>query len=314
MLQQTTVGTVVNHFDRFISIYPSLSDLAASSEEEILINWKGLGYYRRAKNLRRACIEIEDKHSGVIPKKIDELVEIGGIGPYTSSALISIGQNQRALAVDANLERVLSRIYGIGELKGPKLQREIRDQFDRKEILKEFKSGFRGLNEALMDLGRVYCRSKKVSCELCPMSDDCFSFNSGDPLRFPKELAKKINSKNFELTLARIIVKKNGKVLGYKKDAKQWLSGQFEIPTFIISSEDKKLTQYPVLSAKPSLFKDATSYKTSITKYKITNLVIAISEKEFLKNFSKDSFIYKGSDLEKSNFSTASIKAMKKVI
>ena len=125
MLQQTTVGTVLNYFEKFLKQYPNIKSLAKSTEEEVCIAWKGLGYYRRARNLRLLAIQIEEKFKGNIP--IDEmaLMELKGIGPYTCNALISIGADREALAVDANLERVLARYYGLSDLKGLKLQKKL---------------------------------------------------------------------------------------------------------------------------------------------------------------------------------------------
>ncbi|MBC7538816.1 MAG: A/G-specific adenine glycosylase, partial [Bacteriovorax sp.] len=129
MLQQTTVGTVLNHFEKFLSEYPTIFDLAKSSEEQICISWKGLGYYRRARNLRNLAIQIVDQFNGEIPTDLDSLLNLKGIGPYTANAIIAIGADLRGLAVDANLERVLSRFYGISLVKGPKLQQKLFSDF-----------------------------------------------------------------------------------------------------------------------------------------------------------------------------------------
>jgi A/G-specific adenine glycosylase len=248
MLQQTTVGTVINHFDDFIKLYPNIKKLAASTEEEICIAWKGLGYYRRARNLRKAAIDIRDKYKGRIPLLKEELLSISGIGEYTAAALMSIGDSQPALSVDANLERVLSRIFALKEKKGPKLQKYIRELFEAKEILANIeKLGPREVNEALMDLGRVYCQARKVQCELCPMKNSCLAFDSGEPLRFPVGGMEKKIAKSFNLDLLRVIVKKGDKVIAYQKAEKEWLAGQLEIPTFIVNSEDPTLKQYPLL-------------------------------------------------------------------
>ncbi|MDH5415154.1 MAG: A/G-specific adenine glycosylase, partial [Flavobacteriaceae bacterium] len=108
MLQQTTVGTVINHFERFILKYPDLKTLAHINEEQVLIDWKGLGYYRRAKNLLKIAKQLHTGFDGKIPLDFNQLTKIDGIGPYTANALISIGSNQAALPIDANLERVIS--------------------------------------------------------------------------------------------------------------------------------------------------------------------------------------------------------------
>jgi A/G-specific adenine glycosylase len=283
MLQQTTVSTVLNHFPRFIEKYPTLSDLAATSEEQILIDWKGLGYYRRARNLLGAAKEIEVKFNGVIPLDYDKLTSIKGIGTYTANAILSIGENKRALSVDANLERVLSRIYGVDKYKGPELQKEIYRLFEMQEICNEIDDyGARVLNEALMDLGRSLCKARSVSCEICPLRQSCIAAKSSSQLKYPREKENAVKVKFFELSLLRVIIQTDSKILAYKKNKSEWLSGQYEIPTFVINSEDTSLKQYPFVSEVIE-FEFLNSFKTSITKYKIKNYVIHVNEDDLKK-------------------------------
>jgi A/G-specific adenine glycosylase len=310
MLQQTTVGTVLNHFEKFIKIYPNIKSLSESSEEDILIAWKGLGYYRRAKNLRHIAIEVQNKFKGKIPITEAHLLSLKGVGKYTAHALMAMGNNKRALAVDANLERVLARFYGYTELKGPKLQTKILDDFIQNKILHEMEElSPRDLNEALMDLGRVICQKKKSWCHICPLSSKCVAFKSREPLSYPRENLEKVN-KTFELTLLRVIVRENNKILVYKKNEKEWLTGQWELPTFIIKSDDEMLEQYPNLKDK-SEYSKGRLIKTSITKYKISNLIIEMSEDKFIKITNKIKIHYEFKKFDKKlNLSTASIKAI----
>ena len=192
MLQQTTVGTVLNHFDRFISEYPTINDLANTTEEQICISWKGLGYYRRARNLRKAAIDIRDNFNSKIPTNYDSLISITGIGEYTANAIISIGNDEKAFALDANLERVLSRIFGLKEKKGLRLQKLIKKEVENKNISFGRIVSFRDLNEALMDLGRVFCQARKVNCDICPMRTICIAYQSKKPLSYPEEPVNKI--------------------------------------------------------------------------------------------------------------------------
>ena len=134
MLQQTTVSTVEKHFERFISKYPNISSLAKIDEEQMLIEWKGLGYYRRARNLLNAAKQIENEFMGNIPENFQQLKSIKGIGDYTANAILSIGANKKALPLDANLERVFSRLYGLKEKKGPKLLKLIQEKFSKGEL------------------------------------------------------------------------------------------------------------------------------------------------------------------------------------
>lgn len=305
MLQQTTVGTVKNHYERFLGQFPTIESLAQASEDELLVAWKGLGYYRRARNLKKIAEAIARDHKGKFPNDLESLQEIPGIGPYTANAIVGIGMDQKALAVDANLERVIARLFGIPLEKGPKLQKEIQRLFVEKKIFNE-KISFRALNEALMDLGRTYCQARKATCELCPMKKSCASVGKVAVNKVSKE-----KSLEHELHLLRVFVMKNEKLLVYKKSDKEWLSGQYEVPTFILKTTDKKLKQYPGLTTK--LIPDI-SFKTGITKYKIQNFVHVMDEKEF-KKFKFDRNVeWKKIQDENSNFTTATLKGLKFVI
>ncbi len=312
MLQQTTVQTVVNHYDRFLKEYPTVKKLAAATEEQVCISWKGLGYYRRARNLRKAAIDIVENFSGKIPGDYHDLVSISGIGDYTASAIIAIGNNQPAIAIDANLERVLARIYGVQEKKGPALHKKLKVIFEEK--IKFEKVEWSDFNEALMDLGRIFCQARKVSCDICPMNKNCFAHKSKKPLEFPEIQEAKIK-KYHDLKLVRYVVKKNGMILGHRREQDSWLSGQVELPTFVLECDDENLKQYPSLETKKKLainIDELKAIKTSITKYRITNYIIELSASDF-KKVSKSPIYEFYADLKDSNFATSVGKILKHV-
>jgi A/G-specific adenine glycosylase len=315
MLQQTTVSTVLNHFERFVSEYPDIETLASASEEQITMSWKGLGYYRRARNLRKAAIDIQENFKGKIPATMENLLSINGVGPYTASALIAIGNNKPALAVDANLERVLARIYGVKIEKGPKLLKAIQTMYGEGEIFPDMnKLGPRALNEALMDLGRVYCQARKADCDLCPVRSGCHAFQKSRPLDYP--IVKETVKESHELDLLRVVVLKDDKVLSYQKKDSEWLAGQWELPTFVLSSSDQALSQYPTLSLAPKLskkinVKNLKTFKTAITKYKITNRILVLGEKEFKDLKFKGDFKFKSIDPGVTNHATSTLKVFK---
>jgi A/G-specific adenine glycosylase len=311
MLQQTTVGTVKNHFERFIKKFPDLISLSKASEAEVLIAWKGLGYYRRAKNLVKISHIIHHDYGAKFPTNEEDLQKISGIGPYTSSALVAIGLDLPALAVDANIERVLARVYGLKEVKGLKLQKLIRQLFLEKKIIYPFKGSFRRLNEALMDLGRTYCQSKKIVCELCPLQKNCIAFKEQKMSSYPVQGIEKKLSESFEVDLLRVIVKgKKNNLYAYQKQDGEWLAGQFELPTFILKNTDPKLKQYPKIK-KVIKYKKLPCYKTGITKYSFNNYVFVCSLQEFdALGFDKKLKLIDTNDT-KSNLSTASLKAIK---
>lgn len=308
MLQQTTVGTVKNHYERFLRTFPDLESLANASESELLVAWKGLGYYRRARSLKKIAEAIAADHGGVFPSDLDHLQKISGIGPYTSNALVAIGMDKRALAVDANLERVIARLYGIKLPKGLKLQKEIGRLFTEKEIFPG-KYSFRDLNEALMDLGRTYCQARKANCELCPLKKACAAYLSGEPTQFPVESDEKKKAQEHELTLLRAFVVKKGKLLVYEKVEGEWLAGQFEVPTFIVNSTDEKLSQYPKVKGKVT--GNPVLLKTGITKYKITNQLHLSDEAQISKWGFTRKLVWKDLQKAESNFSTTTLKGLK---
>lgn len=309
MLQQTTVGTVLNHFERFLKRFPTLESLAEASEDELTVAWKGLGYYRRARNLKKIAETLAFEHEGEFPHDLEALMKIPGIGPYTANALIGIGMDKRALAVDANLERVIARLFNLKTEKGPKLQKEIQALFNDKKIFNQ-KISFRELNEALMDLGRTYCQARKASCELCPLRKDCQALSEGEPLLLPLVAGEGKKTVDHEIHLLRVLVMKKDKLLVYQKAKNEWLAGQYEVPTFVLSTTDATLKQYPKLSIE---LKPEFSFKTGITKYKIKNSVVMLSEKEFLKIPFSAKPEWRSVKAEDSNFSTATIKALAKI-
>lgn len=310
MLQQTTVSTVRNHYERFLETFPTIEGLATASEEELTVAWKGLGYYRRARSLKKIAEAIVFQYQGFFPDDLESLQKISGIGPYTASAIRAIGMNKSALAVDANLERVIARLEGLSIEKGPKLQKHIQDLFASGKIFKD-KLSPRGLNEALMDLGRTYCQARKASCELCLLKSSCAAFKSGTPLMYPIDKATTKPKQEHELDLLRCYVIKKGKLLVYRKDETEWLSGQYEVPTFIMKTTDATLKQYPEL--KESSIKLSASFKTGITKYKINNKIHLSDEQTFKKLKFNRKLEWKDLASAESNLSTATLKGLKAI-
>lgn len=313
MLQQTTVSTVKNHYERFLKTFPDLKSLALASEDELVVAWKGLGYYRRARSLKKIAEAIQNEHGGKFPQDAVSLMEISGIGPYTSQALLGIGMDQRALAVDANLERVIARFYGLKFEKGLKLQKEIAALFNKGKVFPQKDLSYRALNEALMDLGRTICQARKASCELCPLRKECVALKKGEALKYPVVKAEAPKKKqDHELHLLRVYVMKGKKLLVYKKEEKEWLSGQFEVPTFILKTTDKTLKQYPHLTSENDLPIKA-SFKSGITKYAITNSIVLLNEKAFKKLSFARSLEWREVDHDQANLSTATSKGLARI-
>jgi A/G-specific adenine glycosylase len=260
--------------------------------------------------LKKIAEAIVNDHKSVFPDDRENLMLIPGIGPYTADALVAIGMDKRALAVDANLERVIARLFDLSDEKGPKLQKKIQVMFQAKEIFHQ-KVSFRKLNEALMDLGRTYCQARRTSCELCPLKSNCQAFRKGNQSSLPVQAKDSDKKQEHELELLRVFVKKGKKILVYKKELNEWLSGQYEVPTFILKTTDKKMTQYPFLKF---LGKADGSFKSGITKYKIVNRIILIEEKKFSEfNFNRK-VVWKDMSRDDSNLTTATLKGLKFIL
>lgn len=303
MLQQTTVPTVLKHYERFLKTYPNLKKLAASSEEKLTIAWKGLGYYRRARNLLSAAKIIQEKFEGEIPLNYADLVSIKGIGDYTASAIIAIGADQPALAIDANISRVLSRYL---DLSDKNINLRLKQEFETNKIFKKIKS-FRAFNEAIMDLGRVICKARSADCAICPLHETCLTVkNNKTVLLFKQE--KKIQ-KYFELELVRLVTVDKDKVLLIERPKGTWLEGQLDLPTFIISSEDEKLNQYPKIE-KRKFPKTKVQLKSGITKYNILNNIVEVDSKVVMKDF-KSAKYYSLDQIDKLNITSVTLKILK---
>ena len=176
MLQQTTVTTVQPRFERFVTRWPSVDALAAASDEAILGEWAGLGYYARARNLIACAREVVRR--GGFPRTAAGLRELPGIGAYTSAAIAAIAFRERAAAVDTNVERVIARLHA--------LARPTRSEIERffVGIMPEDRPG--DFVQAMMDLGATICRPSNPRCDACPLASACMAFASGDPQAFPE--------------------------------------------------------------------------------------------------------------------------------
>ena len=182
MLQQTRVETVIPYYERFISRFPSLSDLAAAQESDVLKMWEGLGYYSRARNLLKGARQVMEQHGGILPKDPVLLRKISGIGPYTAGAIASIAYNIPVSAVDGNVLRVYSRLFGVREnLLLPPVRKGIEAAAD--SMVPRDRPG--DYNQAVMDLGATVCVPGTPDCGRCPLSAFCDAFARGDAPDLP---------------------------------------------------------------------------------------------------------------------------------
>lgn len=184
MLQQTTVAAVAPRFREWTERWPSVEALAAAPDEAIMAAWAGLGYYARARNLVKAARAVAA--AGGFPRTEAGLLELPGLGAYTAAAVASIAFGERAVVVDANVERVVARLFAI-ETPLPAARPAIRVATDG--ITPDARAG--DFAQAMMDLGATLCTVRKPRCLLCPLRESCEAFAAGDPARLPVKAAKK---------------------------------------------------------------------------------------------------------------------------
>ena len=184
MLQQTTVTAVKPYFRAFTERWPTVETLAAAPEEEVMAAWAGLGYYSRARNLVKAARAVAER--GGFPDTETALRELPGLGAYTAAAVAAIAFGRRAVVVDANVERVVARLFAISEPL-PAARRAIRAKTDA--ITPDERAG--DFAQAMMDLGATICTSRDPKCLLCPLTGDCAARIVGDPATFPVKPPKK---------------------------------------------------------------------------------------------------------------------------
>ncbi|MEJ7935883.1 A/G-specific adenine glycosylase [Sphingobium sp. AN558] len=186
MLQQTTVAAVGPYFTRFTHRWPDVAALAASEDADLMAAWAGLGYYARARNLLACARAVVADHGGIFPDTEEALRALPGVGAYTAAAIAAIAFGRRAVVVDANVERVVARLFAIATPL-PAARTEIRAAAD--SITPDVRVG--DFAQAMMDLGATICTSRNPACGICPLRDGCAAFRTADPAAFPVKAAKK---------------------------------------------------------------------------------------------------------------------------
>jgi len=224
MLQQTTFSAVAARYDSFLSRFPDVGSLARAREDSVLSAWSGLGYYRRARNLRLAAKRILREHRGVMPSDPEQLRRLPGFGDYTAAAVAALAFASRRPAADANVTRVVSRLYGIEGIAGTKRHREA--VLSRTAAL--LSSGDPGrMTAALMDLGQLVCSARRPSCGVCPLASECAALAGGSPEKIPGRVEK---PRPFRVYLAAACARENGSVLLVRRES-TFLDGLWEFPS-----------------------------------------------------------------------------------
>lgn len=207
MLQQTQVATVVAYFERFTAAFPTIADLAAAEEQEVLRLWEGLGYYRRARQLHLAAKEIVARYRGEFPSDPEQVRSLPGIGRYTAGAILSIAFEQPEAILEANTFRVYSRL--LAYRGDPRSTQGTRDLWSAAESwLPRKRVG--AFNQAMMELGSELCLPKAPRCDKCPVSTICGAYSQGLEAQIPPPISKPNIEQRHEIAL---VLKRRGKVL-----------------------------------------------------------------------------------------------------
>ncbi len=223
VFQQTRIAQGLSHYNNFIKRFPDVQTLANAQEDEVLLYWKGLGYYSRAINIHKAAQQIMNEYHGEFPRIYEDILMLKGVGKYTAAAVSSICFDGKMPAVDGNFYRVLSRVFA--------------DDFDVSNsrafnyfsqlahlIIPENVGDF---NQAMMDLGSEVCKPRNPLCIECPINSDCLAFSLNRVSEFPVK-TKKVNAK--DLYLKYYFIHRNGKFLiQQRKDDFIWKK-LFEFP------------------------------------------------------------------------------------
>jgi A/G-specific adenine glycosylase len=224
MLQQTRVETVIPYYERWMERYPTATDLAEASIDEVLRHWEGLGYYRRAHNLHRGAIQVVKQYGGQIPDTQIILKSIPGIGEYTAAAIAALAFNVDAIALDGNLRRVLARLLDLEmDPRQPEGKRRIRAWADN--LLPTGQAS--AFNQGLMDLGAMVCLPRIPRCEDCPLSAWCLAYEHGTQ---PMRPVKKTRGSIPHYFAAAGVLQREGKVLIGRRPEDKLLGGLWEFP------------------------------------------------------------------------------------
>jgi A/G-specific adenine glycosylase len=260
ILQQTQVKQGLPYYNKFLKNYPNIYELARSSEDEVMKNWQGLGYYSRARNLLFTAKYIVHELNGIFPKKYIDLIKLKGVGDYTASAIASICFDESVAVLDGNVFRVLSRYFGI----------EI--PINSTQGIKHFKSLAKSLlpkkrigdyNQAVMEFGALQCKPKSPNCSICPININCVAFTTNNTKNLPIKIKRsKIKDRYFNFLV--YLTKKTETVIEKRNVKGIW----------------QQLYQFPLIETESSVSKKKLmSSKKGLEKYNLINPEIELINK-----------------------------------
>ncbi len=226
MAQQTTIPAVIPYFLKFLNKWPSVHDLASASADDVMQNWAGLGYYARARNLHKCAVMVSEQLGGKFPQTQDALQELPGVGDYTANAIAALAFNHPANVVDANVERVMARIYAVTEPL-PDSKPELKRLAGKMSLGEKKRPG--DYAQSVMELGALVCTPTSPKCGVCPVSKYCEARKLGIQNELPARKAK--GEKPQKHGYVYWITSPDGKILFERRGEKGMLGGTIGLPT-----------------------------------------------------------------------------------
>ncbi len=273
MLQQTTVVAVIPYFERFLTRFPTIHELAAAEETEVLRYWEGLGYYSRARNIHKAARHVSLSLSGTFPELVNDLQDLPGIGRYTAGAIRSFAFDLPAPIVEANTLRLYCRLLGYDGDPRARAGQDALWNFAEELVPEEQPGRF---NQALMELGSVVCTPTNPNCPSCPVSFACQAFLTNRQRDIPRPAVRPEITAVTELS---VVLRREGRFLLYHRAPGERWAGLWDFPRFACDELSKSPKRQPAwieqklsldLGVQVKVDELLTEIRHSVTRYRIT--------------------------------------------
>jgi A/G-specific adenine glycosylase len=268
MLQQTQLAAVIDYYHRFIRRFPSVQQLADATLEDVLKQWEGLGYYRRARQLHAAARIIVERHGGEFPQEFSDVLSLPGVGRYTAAAILSIAGDQKLPILEGNSVRLFSRLIALATPSATAANQKLLWELSAR-LQSHHRAG--DFNQAVMDFGREICKPSKPDCGHCPLSEFCLAFATRQqhriPVRRPSQSIETVRE-------AVVIVRRNDRFLLRQYESSQRWGGLWDFLRIVTPADDSIMHLQSAIEADTGLQVEIEPLNRSIlhavTRFKIT--------------------------------------------
>lgn len=262
MLQQTRIEAVLSYYERFMKALPTISSLASVDEDFLMKLWEGLGYYNRARNLKKAAVKIMNEYDGKFPTTYSDIIQLPGIGEYTASAISSICFDEKQVTVDGNVMRVFTRFYN----DSSNISKNSTKQKIHNKLLSILPDDVGSFNEALMELGEVVCIPNGIpKCKSCPLRKSCKAYKNSNYFLYPVRDDKKVKE---EIEMTILLPIWDNKVVVRKRKQVGLLHGLYEFPNVVGYKSIAEIESLSSEFGKVSNIKKSISYTHVFTHKK----------------------------------------------